>query len=221
MAKLSALLLAPVLAAGLGGCSAPGGEHDRMMVERGVAGASRGSFTLCHGHGCRLRTQLGLNEAEWSPVAELFAEPAARAAVERDRIAVAIGLLEAATGRKAGTSRDVGGTLNAFGVSSGGATGFDDQFDCFDETTNTSTYLSLLAQAGYLQWHRIDGWAGRGSLIGAGGWPHQTAVIVERQSGRAYAVDSWFEDNGHPAHIVPLDEWYAEWVPTGFIDTPF
>lgn len=225
MASLSALLRALVpatlLAAGLAACASPGGEHDRLMVERGVAGASRQSFILCHGHGCRLRTQLGFTEAEWRPVAELFAAPAADAAAERERIAVAIGLLEAVTGRKAGTSRDVGGTLNAFGVSSGGKTGFDDQFDCFDETTNTSVYLSLLAQAGYMRWHRIKGWAGRGSLIGGGGWPHQSAVIAEVAGGRAYAVDSWFEDNGRPAHIVPLEAWYAEWVPPGFVDTPF
>lgn len=225
MANISALLrigiLVPVLAGGLGACTSPGGEHDQMMVERGVAGASRASFTLCHGHGCRLRSRLEFTEAEWGPLADLFAAPAANAAVERDRIAAAIGLLEAATGRKVGTSRDVGGTLNAFGVSSGGTTGFDDQFDCFDETTNTSVYLALLAQAGYLEWHRIDGWAGRGTLIGGGGWPHQTAVIVELQNGRAYAVDSWFEDNGHAAHMVPLEEWYAGWVPPGFVDTPF
>ena len=103
----------------------------------------------------------------------------------------------------------------------GGTTGFDDQFDCYDETTNTSTYLTLLAQAGYLQWHRIHGWAGRGSLIGSDGWPHQTAVIVELQSRRAWAVDSWFEDNGRAAHVVPLDVWYAGWVPKGFTDSPF
>ncbi|HMA14097.1 MAG: hypothetical protein ACM35H_03195 [Bacteroidota bacterium] len=213
--------LAAGLAVGLVGCTSPGGEHDRMMAERGVAGASRESFTLCHGHGCRLRSQIGFSDVEWALVADLFAVPAASAAEERDRIAIAIGLLETAAGRKAGTSRDVGGTLNAFGVSSGGTTGFDDQFDCFDETTNTSTYLSLLAQAGFLNWHRIEGWAGRGSVIGGGGWPHQTAVIAELQSGRAYAVDSWFEDNGHPAHMVSLDAWYAEWVPPGFVDTPF
>jgi len=220
-ARLLAGVLALLLAAGLAACTSPGGKHDEMMAERGVAGASRQSFTVCHGHGCRLRSQMGLSEAEWDPVAGLFAEPAASAAVERERIASAIGLIEAATGRRAGTASDVGGTLNAFGVSSGGTTGFDDQFDCFDETTNTSVYLTLLAEAGHLKWHRIDGWAGRGSLIGSDGWPHQTAVIVELQSRRAYAVDSWFEDNGDAAYMVPLEEWYAGWVPPGFTDSPF
>jgi hypothetical protein len=214
-----------LLCAGLallsGACTVPGGRYDQMMAERGVAGASRESFTVCHGHGCRLRTQVNLSEREWAPVADLFAEPAASAAVERDRIAEAIGLIEAAVGRQSGTSSDRGGTLNGFGVTAGGTTGFDDQFDCFDETTNTSVYLTLVTQAGYLKWHRIDSWAGRGSLIGSGGWPHQTAVIVEVKSQRAYAVDSWFEDNGQAAYMVPLEDWYAGWIPPGFSDSPF
>lgn len=203
----------------LGACTAPGGKYDEMMAERGVAGPSRESFTVCHGHGCRLRTQVGLTARDWAPVADLFAEPAASAAIERDRISTAIGLIESAAGRQAGTSRDRGGTLNAFGVAASGTTGFDDQFDCVDETTNTSVYLTLLVQAGYLKWHEIDGWAGRGSLIGSDGWPHQTAVIVELQNQRAFAVDSWFEDNGHAAYMVPLEEWYAGWIPLGFSDS--
>ena len=207
-------LLPAGLALLCGACTVPGGKYDEMMASRGVAGASRESFTVCHGHGCRLRTQVDLTEREWAP-------PAASAAVERERIGTAIGLMEAAVGRQAGTSSDRGGTLNGFGVTAGGTTGFDDQFDCFDETTNTSVYLTLLAQAGYLKWHRIDGWAGRGSLIGSGGWPHQTAVIIELKSRRGYAVDSWFEDNGHAAYMVPLEEWHAGWIPPGFSDSPF
>ncbi len=215
------VLLAGGLALTLGACTAPGGKYEQMMAERKVDGASREAFTVCHGHGCRLRSQVEFTEREWAPVANLFATPAASAAVERDRIATAIGLIETAAGHQAGTSRDRGGTLNAFGISAGGTTGFDDQTDCVDETTNTSVYLTLLAQAGYLNWHRIDGWAGRGSLIGSDGWPHQTAVIVELHSKRAYAVDSWFEDNGHAAYMVPLEEWYAGWIPPGFSDSPF
>lgn len=218
-AGLLSRIPALILAATLGACAASGGRYDAMMAERQVAGARLESFTICHGHGCRLRSRLGLTAQEWDPVADLFAEPVASAAVERGRIASAIGLIEAAVGRKAGTSRDRGGTLNAFGVAASGTTGFDDQFDCVDETTNTSVYLTLLVQAGYLKWHEIDGWAGRGSLIGSDGWPHQTAVIVELQNQRAFAVDSWFEDNGHAAYMVPLEDWRAGWSPPGFSDS--
>lgn len=203
--------LAGVLLTGaLAGCSAPGGGYDALMAERAVVGAQRDAFTVCHGHGCRLRSEVGLTERDWDPVADLFAEPAADARIERGRVATAIGMLEAAVGPKAGTSKDRGGTFNAM---SG-----NDQFDCYDETTNTSVYLTLLARAGYLKWHKLEGWAGRGALID-GAWPHQTAVIVEIASGRAYAVDSWFEDNGRAAHVVPLEDWRAGWKPAGFSDS--
>lgn len=207
-------LLMPVLAglglSALAACSAPGGGYDSLMAERQVVGADREAFTICHGHGCRLRSEVELTTLEWDPVADLFAEPASDARVERGRIAMAIGILESAVGRKAGTSKDRGGTFNAM---SG-----NDQFDCYDETTNTSVYLTLLARAGYLKWHRLEGWAGRGALID-GAWPHQTAVVVEIASRRAYAVDSWFEDNGRAAHVVPLEEWRAGWRPPGFSDS--
>ena len=38
---------------------------------------------------------------------------------------------------------------------------------------------------------------------------HWAARIVEKESGREFAVDSWFFDNGLPAFVVPLDEWLA------------
>lgn len=194
----------------LGACAAPGGDYDQMMAERAVVGAEREAFTICHGHGCRLRSEVALTEQEWRPVADLFAEAAPDARIERGRIAMAIGILEMAVGRKTGTAKDRAGTFNAM---SG-----NDQIDCYDETTNTSVYLTLLARAGYLKWHKLEGWAGRGALID-GAWPHQTAVVLEIASGRAYAVDSWFEDNGRAAHVVPLEAWRAGWKPPGFSDS--
>lgn len=210
-AVLSIGVLALLLAGGLGACgSSPGGGYDKMMAERQVVGARQDSFTICHGHACRLRSQVGLTPLEWDPVADLFAEPAPDARIERGRVAMAIGMLESAVGRKAGTSGDRGGTFNAV---SG-----NDQFDCVDETTNTSVYLTLLARAGYLKWHRLQGWAGRGAMLD-GSWPHQTAVIEEIATSQSYAVDSWFEDNGRAAHVVPLEEWRDGWAPSGFVDS--
>lgn len=194
----------------LGACAAPGGDYDQMMAERAVVGAEREAFTICHGHGCRLRSEVALTDQEWRPVADLFAEAAPDARIERGRIAMAIGILEMVVGRKTGTAKDRAGTFNAM---SG-----NDQIDCYDETTNTSVYLTLLARAGYLKWHKLEGWAGRGALID-GAWPHQTAVVLEIASGRAYAVDSWFEDNGRAAHVVPLEAWRAGWKPPGFSDS--
>lgn len=208
---LAPLMMSAATLLALGACgSSPGGGYDKLMAERQVAGAERDAFTLCHGHNCRLRTGVALTERDWQPLAELFADPAADARIERGRIAMAIGILEAAVGPKAGTTGDRGGTFNAL---SG-----NDQLDCYDETTNTSVYLTLLARAGYLKWHKLEGWAGRGAMID-GAWPHQSAVILEIATKRAWAVDSWFEDNGRAAHVVPLEDWRRGWKPEGFSDS--
>ncbi|NIA71055.1 hypothetical protein HBA54_20865 [Pelagibius litoralis] len=194
----------------LSACGTPGGDYDDLMAERNFVGAKNDAFSICHGHGCRLTSDVSLTELEWDPVADIFAEPAASADIERARIAMATAILEEAVGRKTGTHKDQGGTFNAM---SG-----NHQFDCVDETSNTSVYLTLMAKAGYLKWHKIKGWAGRGLLID-GSWPHQSAVVVELKTGQAYAVDTWFEDNGRPAHVVPLEEWRAGWSPPGFVDS--
>ena len=201
-----ALALMGLLAA----CGTAGGDYDELMAERNFTGAKPESFSICHGHGCRLVSDVSLDAVEWAKVDALFAEPAASADIERARIAMATAILEEAVGRQTGTSVDTAGTFNAF---SG-----NHQLDCVDETSNTSVYLTLMAKAGYLKWHKIEGWAGRGILFD-GDWPHRSAVIVEMKTGKAYAVDTWFEDNGRPAHVVSLDTWRAGWVPPGFVDS--
>src|SRR3546814_16600557 len=114
---LRSAVLPPMLA-GLGllllvGCSASGGNYDSLMAEREVAGARRDAFSICHGHGCRLRTQVALTELEWDAVDDLFADPAADARLERGRLAIAIGILESAVGPKAGPAEDRGGPFHA------------------------------------------------------------------------------------------------------------
>ena len=85
------------------------------------------------------------------------------------------------------------------------------QLDCIDETSNTTTVLELLDRAGLLVWHEVRGPMSRFFVYD--GWPHTTAVIVETATGEAYAVDSWFHDNGQPAEVVPLEQWVAGWGP--------
>jgi hypothetical protein len=46
-----------------------------------------------------------------------------------------------------------------------------------------------------------------------GMYPHNTAVMVDEETGARYALDSYFGDNGAPAAAVPLDLWLADWHP--------
>jgi hypothetical protein len=164
--------------------------------------AAPDSLPVCHGHGCKLRTVVALDPAQWDSIVALFAAPTATPAEERERVARAIGRLERLVGRKAGTADDSG--ENQLLAMRG-------QLDCVDETANTQTYLQLLGRRGLLRWHKVGSPAHRGWP--ADSWVHNTAVLAEREGGARYAVDSWFYDNGRPAAVVPLESWLEGWRP--------
>ena len=162
-------------------------------------------FSVCHEHGCAEVDQIGLSPQEWRSIQQLFSRTAMSPEMERQYIARAIARFETFVGRRTGTWNDKGGDLKGLGL--------DGQMDCIDESTNTTTYLRILQGARLLRWHTVEDRATRGWFIR--GWPHTTAVIRDTRSGELYAVDSWFEDNGKPPHIVPLQQWKDGWEPGG------
>ena len=125
---------------------------------------------------------------------------------ERKCIADAIGIMEKIVGSKTGTDKDRAGTF--------GNSDTPGQLDCNDESTNSTTYMKLMVQAGLIRFHEIQDTKTRNFFFN--GWPHTTAVIREKKTGqdvKVYAVDSWFYDNGKPAVIIPLSVWKSGWKP--------
>lgn len=160
-------------------------------------------FEVCQNGGCAKLTTLNLSGADWQPVEALFAQPIQNAEQERDKLAKAIGMLEEIVGQRTGTSEDRAGTFDN--------SAYTGQQDCNDEAINTTTYMRLLQQAGYLVLHTVEDMRTRNFFFS--GWPHTTAVIREIETGERFAVDSWFYDNGHPAVIVPFKVWKANFQP--------
>jgi hypothetical protein len=160
-------------------------------------------FEVCQGGGCAKVTTLSLNAADWRPVVDLFRSLPENAAMERHAISHAIGLLEVIVGNKTGTASDRAGTF--------GNADYPNQQDCNDESINTTTYIRLLKQQGYVQFHEVVDLETRNFFFN--GWPHTTAVIREIDTGARYAVDSWFYDNGHRAVIVPIEVWEDDYQP--------
>lgn len=161
------------------------------------------NFSVCSEHTCRKLSVVGLEPAQWQQIHTLFSPPSKHAAEERERIAHAIALLETMIGKLTGTAHDKGRNFQGVGM--------DGQMDCIDESTNTSIYLSMMLDHGLLKWHSNEDRATRGWFIF--GWPHTTAVIRDAGSGELFAVDSWFEDNGKPPYILPLQVWSDGWQP--------
>jgi hypothetical protein len=196
-------LLLPVAAAG----ALPDGYRN-LVFQYGLGEKpSPAKFWICHRHGCHTISAVSLSPSQWATVRGLFPESAADAASERASIAAAVAYLETVVGEQIGASRDKGGNLAGF--LAGGS-----QLDCVDESTNTTSYLTLLEQDGLLRWHRVEPRSSRGYFIF--GWPHNTAVISEIDGGARWAVDSWFHDNGVAPEIVPLAQWKDGWSPEGF-----
>jgi hypothetical protein len=166
------------------------------------------AFSVCYRHSCAQVDVIGLSEPQWQGVRALFPEPAYSAEQERQRIAEAIAYLEREVGPIIHTEHDKRGNIEGF-------MGDGNQLDCVDESSNSTTYLTLIEQDGLLHWYRTDERATRGFLI-FGGWPHTTATIRDRHSGERWAVDSWFHDNGEPPEILPLAKWRDGWSPSQF-----
>lgn len=161
------------------------------------------NFSICYGHTCQYYAVLALNGDEWRKVRSIFSPPAVFAGQEREQIREAIALFETMAGAMTGTSNDKAGNFAGMGE--------EGQMDCVDEATNTSSYLTMLQTDNLLKWHTVDHRVSRG--ISSFQAPHFTAVIREKESGKYFAVDSWFLDNGEPPFIVPLPVWEKGWRP--------
>ncbi len=161
------------------------------------------AFSVCFDHTCASVVTISLTADEWRAVTRLLQPGAASAIAERAAVAEAIALFEAIVGRYTGTHRDRGRNLRGIGQPG--------QLDCIDESTNTTTYLNLLERDGLLRHHRVGRRSTRFGLFV--GMPHTTAVIIEAGSGRRYAVDSWFLDNGQPPFIAEIGSWKAGAAP--------
>lgn len=189
------LLLGLLLAAGCTRMPAP----EDYLRYKSLPVPSPAGVTVCHGYDCTFRSPVAFTAVEWRAVRDRFQPPPADAASERRAIAAAVAMMEEVVGRRIGTAADKGGI--AF-IAAGDAT----QQDCIDESTNTTAYLLLMAKDGLMRHHSVAEPASRGFFLDFR-WYHQTAVIAEHGSGREYAVDSWFGDNGAPPVVTTLDRW--------------
>ena len=163
-------------------------------------------FTICHGYSCTHKSAAGFTEKQWKSIAAVFRGKTKDAKNERSKIAKAIAQMERYTGKKTGTSEDLpmAGAFKESGY----------QLDCIDETVNTTQYLQMLQQAKLLKFHEPADPTHRGYLFD-GRWPHNTAVMREKETGALWAVDSFYRANGEEPYIVPRADWLAGWRPPG------
>src|ERR1035437_3710670 len=169
-----------------------------------VAPAARADeITICYNYGCYARAQVNYSDAQLAYLHQLLAA-AGDAAAERAAISIVIGRMYAIAGEQAPVWRDKGRNY-----ADGGENG---QMDCIDHSTNTDTFLRLLQAHGWLRFHEVLEPLRRTRFIVAVHW---AARIRDRGTQQAYAVDSWYFDNGHPAAVLTVEDWLAGKRPDG------
>ena len=177
---------------------------DEYLKKTGFPLPTTENFVHCYQYGCQKTAYISLNEDEQSQIKSVFTGNTSTPESEKLQISKAIGLFERIIGAKTGTEADHFGTFRANGQF---------QQDCVDESVNTTIYLRLLENMDLLQYHKVSAPDTRFPLIHGGRWPHRTAVIIDKDSGQTYAVDSWFHDNGFDAEIISLKDWKKGWKP--------
>ncbi len=155
-------------------------------------------FVHCFDFRCKTTLELHYDEAQWQRIRGIMAGGRADAEAEKQAIRQAVAAMEGFSGKLAGTDLDKAGNYPGSDLPG--------QMDCIDESTNTFQYLSALEELGLLRWHRVG--LKQRRIV----WfvTHWTATISEVGSGRRFAVDSWYRDNGEPPYIQPLDDWLAK-----------
>lgn len=162
-------------------------------------------FSHCSSYGCQKVQQVSFEPDEWQSIISSFDKMPDSAEAERELLPQAIALMEKVVGPKTGTEDDIGKSWLFTLMPKG-------QLDCIDESINTTTYLELLNDAGFIKYHNI----GRIALRGGGidfKMLHNTATLIQKDNGDSYAIDSWFRANGVKPDVMPLNIWLDGWGP--------
>ena len=173
-----------------------------MYAAVGMSPPTAARMTVCYGFACRRRMELTFTAKERATLTAILARGRASPAAERKAIQRAFVWFDRRVGRETGTSRR---------VANADIRAFDDahNFDCWDTTRNDTGLLLVLQAWGALRHHTVGDPRYRGNIL-VGQLPHNTAVIVERESGMKWIVDMWTTAYGQPPDVMPLAQWLTE-----------
>lgn len=184
-------------------CAMQGDRPETYLLARSAVPDPDDGIVVCNRAGCEETATVVLSANDWQRIEQLLRPTAGTSEIERRQIARVIGFMEYLTGVQAGTADDQPGGRGVFRTTR--------QLDCVAETNNTTAYLVLLEHRGLLAWHRAGYPRHRGLLTLQA--PHNTAVLIDNDTGIRYAVDAYFHANGQAPEIVPLELWSRGYVP--------
>ena len=157
---------------------------------------------ICHAFGCKLKHRFQPTKQDLRKLKSILARGKKSPKAERKAIGKAVQWFEKRVGPAVGSDKDIGG----LDMRNSGVAG---QMDCIDEASNTTSLLTFAQKHGFLKHHQTMAPVARGFFLD-GRYPHATAVIKEKESGKQHAIDSWVHDNGVYPEIKPLSVWLKE-----------
>lgn len=160
------------------------------------------TMTVCYGFVCRRRVELDFTAADRKALAQIIASGKASAVAERAAIQKAVVWFDKRMGPEIGTTTrvaraDIRNRADA------------NNYDCWDSTRNVSSLLLVLQEWGLFKHHTVGNPRYRGNIL-AMQLPHNTAVIVEKQSRIEWAVDMWTTKYLQPPDVMLLEQWLKE-----------
>jgi len=169
------------------------------FTEQGYVPPSGNRIIACHGYGCSRRVALAMDVSWFNRASVLLRRGRGSPEAERQAIGEVVRIYTAHLAREFGGEPDRPGSPPQM-------SGVHGQMDCIDETANTTSLLLILQEQGLLAHHQVERPQSRGLFID-GRYPHVTAIITEKRTGREWAVDPWRKAPGQQPEILPLVQW--------------
>jgi hypothetical protein len=150
-------------------------------VEETPPSAAR--MTVCYGFRCRRRMELVFTGKERATLVSILARGRASPAAERKALQQAFVWFDHRVGKETGTSKRVANAdIRTFDAAH--------NFDCWDTTRNAMSLLLVLQDWRALHHHTVGNPRYRGNVL-VGQLPHNTAVVVEKKTGKKWIIDMW------------------------------
>jgi hypothetical protein len=177
-------------------------QQSDLFTSVSINPPSAQAMTICYGFVCRRRAQLDFTASDKAELTRIIGAGKASAQAERAAVQKAVVWFDRKVGPMIGTTHRVANADIRSGADAG-------NFDCWDTTRNTSSFLLVLQEWGLLKHHTVGNPRFRGNIFVLQ-LPHNTAVLVENASKIEWAVDMWPTKFADPPDVMQLEAWLRE-----------
>ena len=177
-------------------------QQNELYTSVSINPPSSSEMTICYGFVCRRRATLDFTAADRKALTQILTAGKATAVAERAAIQKAVIWFDRRVAPIVGTA----GRVSRADIRSGADA---KNFDCWDSTRNVSSFLLVLQDWGLLKHHTVGNPRYRGNIL-AMQLPHNTAVIVEKESRIEWVVDMWTTRYLQPPDVMLVEQWLKE-----------